>query len=92
MGFDHECRKCNGSGLTKRISTTGTRCDCCTNGKVEINKPVEIGAALVSALYLRKIAALPSPLIGAPVDPDAAIAFKFEGGVGYLMPMRKGSS
>lgn len=84
-GHEHDCGECDGTGY----SWFAEKCDNCENGKVEETQQVAVGEAVVNAVYLRKIADLPNPEFARPTEWDKPIAFKFNGGVGYLMPMRK---
>lgn len=49
---------------------------------------IAVGASKIDAKYLRKIATLPDAKIENPSEPNDAVAFKFTGGVGYVMPVR----
>lgn len=87
-GHEHDCGDCEGTGYQGLAET----CDNCENGKIEETQRVAVGEAVVNAHYLRKIATLPNPEFARPAEWDKPIAFRFTGGVGYLMPMSKQES
>lgn len=64
--------------------------DCNGSGEEEKPEAVPVGGKLISNKYLLLIKTLPNPMLA----PDAtknleACLFKFDGGVGLIMPMRK---
>lgn len=87
-GHEHDCGYCDGTG---RRNGEDEECECCEAGKITTTQTVNVGPALANSEYLRKIRTLPEVAIALPVEEYAPIAFRFEGGVGYLMPMRKGT-
>lgn len=83
------CEKCDTSGVVP-----GNEKDCpyCKGKgkKYPFFKPCLIGNGIYAAAeYIALIKALPNPHIGVSGKPDDAIPFKFTGGIGLLMPMRK---
>jgi hypothetical protein len=83
-GHEHECDDCNGLGYGG-----GTTCRSC-RGKQRVTRPVRQTIAGVSFNYeyVAKILSLPNPQYSrSSVRPGKALAFRFDGGEGVLMPL-----
>lgn len=64
--------------------------ECGQSTKDEVRVAVTVGPRLISSIYLRKIAALPAPvMIGVTGDNFTPARFTFDGGEGLIMPMRE---
>ena len=73
----HDCPDCN------------CKCDHCGDtGEVKPVTPVEIGVALFNLKYLLMLNKLPGCRIGL-IEAETPTPFRFDGGDGLLMPMRK---
>lgn len=85
------CGKCDGQGTLGPADNpnAGVECwECEGSGKASpIPQPVKIGRASYASAYLRKVAALPNAKIYV-IDELSPAFFQFDGGCGYLMPMR----
>lgn len=79
-GFgDHECKDCG----------SPHKCEQCDGtGKVPSPATTLIGELLYKDWYLAKIAALLNPKVQPLADPNLLL-FRFDGGIGVLMPCRK---
>ena len=69
------CENCHGSGLDKWIS--------------DDEKSLSIGNAIFSARYIRELSELPRVQIPSDPHTENPMPFKFDGGEGLLMPMRR---
>lgn len=80
------CKTCDGSGKAGK----GKECELCDgSGKMEKVVKIELNGVLFNAGYLKLISALPSCQIQVTVSEMHPPAyFRFDGGVGLLMPMR----
>lgn len=77
-GSVHDCPDCT------------CECDECNGtGLVPAKVSTEIGGEIFNMKYIRMIAELPGVEVALGVS-DAAMFFRFEGGVGALMPMMSG--
>lgn len=90
-GNEDDCRRCGGSGSLGPADnvTSGVHCFSCEGtgaGKQEL-QTVMVGPASYDTKYLRMIAALPNAKLWI-TDEFSACFFQFDGGCGYLMPMR----
>jgi hypothetical protein len=92
-----ECPTCKGAGAIPAAPTTppsqSRRCPWCEGTGQEAVEWMEINTLLVSTKYLRKIASLPDAKIRCFAEKQEMfflppIPFTFDGGVGYVMPMR----
>jgi hypothetical protein len=92
---EHECPRCDGVG---RIAGAGTPCEDCRGATVDrysthpgdIDKrKVAIGAADIDWNLLEMIARLPNVTIGVALADNTAVPFRFDGGIGAVMPLRK---
>lgn len=87
LGHYHECRACNGKG---RVHGNGSECDECEGkGKVAELTRMIIGKTHVDARYAEVINALPAVEFALQDDPDGPVYFRFNGGEGLLMPLRR---
>jgi hypothetical protein len=84
------CGNCDGDGehYCKGCEDFHECGKCGGEGRKYHPSPINIGLAKIDAKYLRKIAALPEARIENPSESNVAVAFKFNGGVGYVMPIR----
>jgi hypothetical protein len=84
-----ECEKCDGRGYEHDCPDCECDCRACDGtGKTQDETLVGIGKAIFKSRYIRRLLALPGlevPENSASEDP---MAFKFEGGIGVLMPCR----
>lgn len=87
-----DCLRCGGSGKEHDCpSCSCDECDYC-DGEGRTNKApmvkITIGNAIYNAKYIKQLLALPG--LKFPVNPpkDAAAGFVFDGGEGFLMPVR----
>lgn len=84
------CGDCGGSGTHACSCGNVHPCPDCESGKtVDTKKNREVGTRLIADHYLAKIAALPNCEVcveGNQLDP---MPFRFDGGIGLLMPIRK---
>lgn len=78
--MEADCPVCGGE------TTEG--CSRCAGYGVMPESPVEIGTAIFNPAYLRIMATLPGCQI-APVDRWTVAVFRFTGGSGAIMPMRR---
>lgn len=78
------CESCLGEGKFKNTPCRG----CNGTGQQQTHSRIDMGAADFSDVYLSWIAALPGSKIG-PMKHDTFAVFKFDGGMGLLMPMRR---
>ena len=74
------CPVCEGEGTEE--------CSRCDGSGVLPEPPVDVGPALIMPCYLRLMARLPGCQI-APVDGWSPVLFRFIGGSGSVMPMRR---
>ncbi len=66
------------------------RCGKCGGGgHLRKMVTVQLGVATVDSQLLLLIQKLPNPTIEYPAEPERAIHFKFDGGRGLVMPVRK---
>jgi hypothetical protein len=79
------CPECNGDGLVTK--TPGTTCGLC-EGYGEMQQRIAVGNAGYCIRYLRLLSSLPNIQL-APNGEETMAAFRFTGGRGFLMPMRK---
>ena len=85
----HACCRCDGQGV---IQGKGKECYFCDGvGIIEDNNSSEIiGDKRLNLRFLHKIKKLPNPKVCPDYkDCHAVMPFKFDGGYGILMPMRK---
>lgn len=87
------CFKCDGTGREH------SDCDCCDHpceecddGYVEKTIAVRLHGLTMNAKLLLRFAALPNIEMGTKLTEHGHIPFKFDGGVGCLMPMREGDA
>jgi hypothetical protein len=88
---DEECEDCGGSGFEHDCPNCDCECDACDgSGKVTTSDEsvVPIGHSIFAAPYIRQILMLPGLQVSLGSDPSEPMAFKFEGGIGVLMPRR----
>lgn len=91
LGHLHTCEDCHGKGKIERKDGEPGVCEECDgSGKEIAMQKVDLGFADADERLLRKVAALPSAEIPATGDdPHAVIPFRFDGGMGLLMPLRR---
>ena len=77
---EHDCSQC-------KSAHTCNRCDGV--GNYVVFTYTSIGARKLNDLYLRKMQLLPSVEINASGDEMSPMSFRFDGGIGLLMPCRK---
>lgn len=93
------CDVCEGKGSTNRVQcdscgecvTLRARIECpnCDgSGRNYFNVFVPFGNQLINPKYIRMISTLPN-VVMANHPSDGPLSFKFDGGTGLLMPMRK---
>jgi hypothetical protein len=97
MGHEHDCENCKGEGCTSaptEYSKDAFPCPGC-GGTGGFDKtptiPLRLGAdghADISTIYAAKLATLPGLLISFATDGMTEIPFVFDGGNGFLMPVR----
>lgn len=82
--YEEECDLCNGTGKQPV-------CELCDGaGKIQKPKWVDMGTKRLNVRLLEKMARLPNVKIATEaVDGLTAIPFRFDGGIGIVMPMRK---
>jgi hypothetical protein len=84
--YSCECETCHGHG-----SVIGEEqiCACCNGtGKKKEMKMIEVGCSGFSSHYLTLLNKLPGIKI-APTEPEKMTYFKWDGGEGAIMPMRR---
>lgn len=87
-GHDHECPKCDGIGSTP--SKDGKTCSDCNSGKVELFTSMQVGGQFINVRYLATLKGLDGVKINTTRRGSShMIPFKFNGGLGYVMPCRK---
>lgn len=84
-----DCADCHGDGGEDR----GVACDSCGGkGWFEVGVRVHLGNKYLGAQYLAKMCALPKLEIAPTATPrEKPLPFRFNGGVGILMPMSRRS-
>lgn len=88
---DTECEACDGRGYEHNCPDCECMCRACDgsgSAAVEGNYSTAYEGVNFALRYVRKMLALPSIEIAKPKDQDAPLLFRFEGGVGAVMPMR----
>lgn len=80
--YSCECKTCYGRAKVDKCE------ECEGMGKVEDKSPVDVGNAAFQPRLLRLLQSLPDCEIG-PTGPQPPAWFKFDGGDGLIMPMRK---
>lgn len=84
-----ECSNCGGFGMEHECPDCTHLCDeCGGKGSCEKQQATQVGTHTLDARFLRKIAALPNPIIAMNGETNNAVPFKFDGGEGLVMPMR----
>lgn len=84
-----ECADCDGRGREHSCPDCECICSLCegTGTEIpEIKTSTEIGGVVFNLRYIRKMLALPNVVIASP-SKDAPFLFRFDGGVGAVMPM-----
>ncbi len=93
--MQEKCMNCNdATGAVKCdcMHCKGHACeDCNGTGLITVTVRIKIGRNDVSDRFLRVVAMLPNPLI-AESKYMHALPFKFTGGEGFVMPMRRDNS
>jgi hypothetical protein len=93
--YDPECKNCDGNGVVagdnKKYPSRECRACLGTGKTVPPRQGIGLGKKYINPMLLKMIAELPNPLIAPDANPELskAIPFKFDGGIGILMPMRK---
>ena len=88
LGYTHPCEKCMGESKDKRFKE---KCfDCFATGYIAKANYIKIGEALVSDLYLIKMAKLTNIKIRTTGE-FTPLEFVFDGGVGLLAPVKEQS-
>ena len=85
------CPVCDGRGNIHLCPDCNCGCETCGNtgqSNSEHDVSTTIGAANFYLPYVRQMLQLPKVEIARPVAPEVAMLFRFEGGIGALMPMR----
>ncbi len=77
-GYEHDCPDC---------TCVCIRCDGA--GKCAEPISVALGGAVFDGRYIKMLLRLKSVMVPADPDPFAGMYFKFDGGEGVLMPMRR---
>ena len=80
------CIWCDGSGDCEDESIE--LCSSCDGTGLQNERPVSLGVSCVDWRYLALIDCLPNAEVAMPVAVDVGIAFRFEGGLGTLMPLK----
>ena len=84
-----DCEQCNGVGyLSCSLSYEHDCANCDTRGWFDAWHPIEIGGVTFNCYYTKRIARLPNAMI-APRDAENRALFRFDGGIGVLMPFRQ---
>lgn len=96
MGHEHDCPDCKGTGEIKGADEI---CGVCYGSKVRRSLltsedydrvATRIGAAQFNFFLLDRIARLPGLEMGVPSAPHERCPFRFDGGIGAIMPLRRG--
>lgn len=86
---DADCEKCDWRGVMHDCPDCDCVCgDCDGSGKREKKASLSFSGVAYDIRYLRQIASLPSIEVEASPSGDAPLRFRFEGGIGALMPIR----
>lgn len=88
---DAECAECDGRGYEHDCPDCECTCRACAgsgSAAVEGNHSTSYEGVTLALRYVRKMLALPAIEIAKPSAPDAPLLFRFDGGVGAVMPMR----
>jgi len=96
-GYEDSCEACGGTGKLKKDPSMPACEECDGSGKHDAAQwdQVPIGESKFATGYLRKLKTLPQVMIEAkPLDPGdphhlPPMRVKFEGGLGYLMPVKR---
>lgn len=87
--WNYDCKECDGAGVVKRSAFSGRKVpcgDCDGTGKDDHIK-VELRGAGFQLRYLKLMAELPGVELSVnPNDPRTTHYFRFDGGVGAVMP------
>lgn len=86
--YSCECLTCGGGGILAAVSKDDDPCGDCNGTGKRLMTPVEWGRAHISMALLERIKVLPGVQLskhGADLQP---FRFKWDGGVGLVMPMR----
>lgn len=85
-----ECFACNGSGKEHNCPDCECECpDCDGTGAYRPNQSISVHGTPVAVNYILMVLALPGAQIAAPRDKEAPIPFRFNGGIGAVMPLRE---
>jgi hypothetical protein len=86
---EKECDTCNGTGDHDCGCGTPHPCgDCEGSGKDYPLQTVKIGGAWLNCIFVRKMLALPNLEFNYTGKPTEARSFRFDGGIGLIMPMK----
>ena len=93
--YDHwyECQACDGEGTVKAKTGETDQCEDCNGSGESKHQPVTLpDGRTFKLLYLNKLLALPGiEYLPDPMRDDGTISimqFRFDGGIGALMPIR----
>jgi hypothetical protein len=88
---DTECEACDGRGYEHDCPHCECTCHACAgtgSQAAEGNYSTSYEGVNFALRYVRKMLALPGIEIAKPRDKEAPLLFRFEGGVGAVMPLR----
>lgn len=86
-----ECTECNGTGSGCECENCQCDCQSCDGtGGVENEQLISVGfkGAIYNRAWMAMMLGLPNLELG-PVDKEKPLRFRFDGGEGLLMPMRR---
>jgi hypothetical protein len=81
--YTFDCKSCDGEGVKQKCETCGE------TGKHEGMVGISYANSFFQVRYLRLLKELPGCELGTPPDCMSPAWFRFEGGDGLIMPMRK---
>lgn len=87
--YDADCKECDGDAEVRIADAEDVTCERCGGAGTEMDVPVMFGETAINYRYLKLMETLPGLLVGLSGRkfPDV-IPFKFDGGVGLVMPIR----
>lgn len=87
--YEADCKGCDGDGVVGVVGGADMTCSRCCGSGTEQDAPVRFGGTAINYRYLKLMETLPGLIVGlAESQYPSVITFKFDGGVGLVMPIR----